>query len=125
MSLASPRLERPGPLSLSGILRRHNREQKTYDIVHAIGRQWAEYMTRCVAPPWSPLAWRYGVTLRMAAGDKAIAYFLRCSVRKRDKPRIESIFRKSCRRPGKSAANVWTNASGSGSFRFHEHDTQR
>jgi len=75
MSFAPPRLERLGPLSLTGILRQHSREQETYAIVQAIGRQWTDYMMRRVAPPWSPEAWRYGIALRMADGDTGIEYF--------------------------------------------------
>lgn len=69
------RLERLGPLSLMGIQRQQNPALDTYTIVQSIGRQWTEYMTRRVAPPWSPEAFRYGVALRMADGDTVFDYF--------------------------------------------------
>ena len=73
--IPSPRLERCGALLLTGIMRRHGRTRETYAIAQAIGRQWTDYMTRRVAPPWTPQAWRYGVTMRMADGDTEMEYF--------------------------------------------------
>ena len=73
--IPSPRLERCGALLLTGIMRRHGRTRETYAIAQAIGRQWTDYMTRRVAPPWTPQAWRYGITMRMADGDTEMEYF--------------------------------------------------
>lgn len=70
-----PHLERFGPLMLTGIVQQYDREQETYAIVQAIGRQWSSYMMRRVAPPWTPQAYRYGVCQRMADGDTEITYF--------------------------------------------------
>jgi predicted transcriptional regulator YdeE len=71
----SPRLERFGPLMLTGLMREHSRELDDYGIVQAINRQWDEYMLRRVPPPWSPDALRFGVTGRMADGDLTLTYF--------------------------------------------------
>jgi len=60
---------------LTGVVQRHDRSRETYDIARAIGRQWTDYMTRRVAPPWTIEAWRYGVTMRMADGDIDMEYF--------------------------------------------------
>lgn len=73
-----PELQHPehiGPLALTGVLRRHRRDLDHYKLVHDIGQQWDDYMTRRVAPPWTPEAWRYGVAFRMADGDTVMSYF--------------------------------------------------
>ena len=70
-----PRLERFGPVVLTGILRRHSRELEPYDTVLALGRQWDEYLRNHVAPSRTSPAWRYGVTLPMADGDMVFSYF--------------------------------------------------
>ena len=74
ITIPSPRLERCGPLLLTGIMRRHDRTQETYAIAQAIGRQWSDYMMRRVAPPWTPKPWRFGITMRMADGDTEMEY---------------------------------------------------
>lgn len=69
------RREQFGPLALTGMLRRHRRDLDHYKLVHDIGLQWNDYMMHRVAPPWTPEAWRYGVTMRMADGDTTMSYF--------------------------------------------------
>jgi predicted transcriptional regulator YdeE len=70
-----PHSERIGPLTLTGVLRRHRRDVELYALVQNINRQWDDYMLRRVAPPWTPNAWRYGVAMRMADGDTEMSYF--------------------------------------------------
>jgi predicted transcriptional regulator YdeE len=70
-----PSLEHIGPLVLIGAMRSYGRGLDQQKLVHGIGQQWNDYMMRRVAPPWTPNAWRYGVTMRMADGDVAMSYF--------------------------------------------------
>lgn len=87
---ALPHLERIGPLALTGILGRHRRDIEPYVLIQNIGGQWDQYMMRRVAPPWTPEAWRYGVTMRMADGDATMSYF--CGAPPPEPPELPSGF---------------------------------
>lgn len=69
------RLVKMGPLVLTGLMQHHSRSIDHYGLVRQVGQQWNDYMLRRVAPPWTPEAWRYGVTMRVGDGDAVLPYF--------------------------------------------------
>lgn len=66
-------MERFGPVTLSGLLRRHSPADEGGQLHNNVSHQWDDYFARRQAPPRA--GFHYGVFQRMADGDLTFDYF--------------------------------------------------